>query len=347
VGRIRVVAVTFAIALAALTPGLDESTGAAHREYTVAFVTDGTLSGRELAIARGGEAAAKALGVRYMVADTPYEGPGPPGTKHPFHDLIAVYKTLLAWHVDAIATEGYNPSLRPILGKVRSAGIPLLSSGDDIAAARTLWVSESAPAAYAQALADALASQMGRQGEYAIVVQQGQYPIADEWERLAEAYIARAYPAMKLDGVHVGTGAGDQSEVDGLKAFMSAHPNLKGLLAIVPTEAYMAAEAIVQSHEIGHVFSAGNGGGDFGDLLPGFVRSGAAELVYGGDPMKLGYATVWAAHYLLTRHTFKPGEYQVGGPVGLVTYYAGHQELRLGQPLTITRANADRYAGTF
>ena len=52
-----------------------------------------------------------------------------------------------------------------------------------------------------------------------------------------------------------------------------------------------------------------------------------------------GYLTVWAAKYLLTGHHFRPGAYHVGGPVGLVWYYAKHQELRLGQPLTITKAN--------
>ena len=43
----------------------------------------------------------------------------------------------------------------------------------------------------------------------------------------------------------------------------------------------------------------------------------------------------------LTGHRFKPG------PIGLVRYYARHQELRLGPPLTITKTNADRYANTF
>jgi rhamnose transport system substrate-binding protein len=135
--------------------------------------------------------------------------------------------------------------------------------------------------------------------------------------------------------------------VNSLKSYMSAHPKLKGFVAVTPTETYMAAEAIQQTGMIGQVFSSGNGGGSFGDMLPGFVRSGAADLVFGGNPMRLGYLTVWAAHYLLTGHRFRPGAYQVGGPIGLVYYYAKHQELRLGQPLTITKANVDVYANTF
>jgi len=76
----------------------------------------------------------------------------------------------------------------------------------------------------------------------------------------------------------------------------------------------------------------------------GYVRSGAAEEVIAGDPRKIGYLTVWGANYLLTGHHFRPGAYQVGGPIGLVWYYAKHQELRLGQPLTITKKNVDQYA---
>jgi hypothetical protein len=33
----------------------------------------------------------------------------------------------------------------------------------------------------------------------------------------------------------------------------------------------------------------------------------------------------------------------VGGPVGTVRYYSRNEELRLSQPLTITKANLDQY----
>ena len=54
---------------------------------------------------------------------------------------------------------------------------------------------------------------------------------------------------------------------------------------------------------------------------------------------------MWAADYLASGHTFAPGQYDVGGPVGTVTYDAKNQELPLGQPLTITKANLGQYAG--
>jgi hypothetical protein len=75
------------------------------------------------------------------------------------------------------------------------------------------------------------------------------------------------------------------------------------------------------------------------------VWLGAEEIVCPGDPAKLGCLTVWAADYLGGGHTFAPGSYDVGGPVGTVQYLSHNQELRLGQPLTITKANLGKYAG--
>lgn len=338
--RTTILATALTLSLAALAATLLAREGeAAHRRYTVAFATDGTSSPRVKAIARGGRSAARKLGVQYIL-DGPSLG-GPPD------DLIPTFRSLIARHVDAIATEGYVPELKPILAKVRAAGIKLIASGDDIATRRALWIGQSNPVEYAEALADALASQVKGKGEYAIVRQPGQFPIANKIQNLVAAYVARAYPNMHLDGVVEGSDATGLPEPASVENFMTAHPDLKGFIAVVPRGAYAVAEAITQTGKVGKVFSADNGGGSFGDPLPGYVRSGVAELVFFGNPVKLGYLTVWATNYLLTGHHFKPGAYQVGGPIGLVWYYAKHRELRLGQPLTITKANVDFYANKF
>src|SRR5512132_218519 len=332
--RKTIVAIALAVSLAALAATLSPRPGgAAHRRYTMVNVAYFPSTGI------GGRAAAKRLGMRYILTSDNLGGE---------RGAIRYYKSLIARHVDAIATGGYAPALKPIFRKGRKAGIMLISSGDDIAGGRDLWVNYSDTAAFPRAIADALASQIHDKGEFAILDEQGEFPIAHTWVKEASAYIAKAYPNMKSDGLQTETGAGDQTEVDSIKSFMSAHPNLKGLMGITPTETYMAAEAITQAGRIGQVFSAGNGGSDFkGTPLVGWVRSGAMEDVVVGDPIKLGYLTVWAAHYLLTGHHFRPGAYRVGGPIGLVWYYAKHRELRLGQPITITKKNVDRYANRF
>jgi rhamnose transport system substrate-binding protein len=332
---IRKTIVTIALALSLAAVGstlLAGPSGAAHRRYTIVSVNV------EPAAAIGGRAAAKRLDMRYILAP---DNLGPQGG-------IRYFNSMIARHVDAIVSDGYDPALRPVFRKVRKAGILLVSAGDDIGAKRDLWVNYCGPAAFGRALADALASQIKGKGEYAILGEQGQYPIATTWEKVVKTYVPKAYPNMKLDGVLTETGAGDQAEVDSIKAFMAAHPNLKGLIGVPPTEAYMAAEAITQAGRIGQVFSAGNAGTYLkGTPVVGWVRSGAMVDVINGNPIKLGYLTVWAAHYLLTGHHFRPGAYHVGGPIGLVWYYRTHQELRLGQPLTITKKNLAQYANKF
>ena len=322
------------------------TTRAAHREYTIAYV--GGAADYVQSMARGSREAAKRLGVRYIVTG---------GSAPDDYALSKVYQSLIARHVDAIISGGYDPGLAATFAKVRKAGILLISSGDDIAAKRDLWVTQSDPGSYGRALADALASQMHNKGEYAILEQERQFPIATRWGRLVQGYVAKTYPKMKLDTVIYGTGSWDQTDVDSLKAFISAHPQLRGLIGITPAMAWAAAEAITQAGKVGRVFSAGNGDDRLGDTKsPQYIRSGATELVYVGSPVKLGYLTVWAAKYLLTGHRFKerpkiPQDhagraYQVGAPIGIV-WYLGHGELPAGQPFTVTKANVDRYANKF
>lgn len=331
-----VVGLSLAAAAGALLAG---PSGAAHPKYTIAFASEQASSPRVAAIARGARSAAKRLGVRFILAGPPFAGPG--------DNYAQTFPSLIARHVDAIATEGFDPQLTQALTKVRRAGIMLVASGDDIDAKRALWIGQSDPVEYAQALADALASQMKGRGEYAIARQPGQFPIANEYQRLLESYVAKTYPNMHLDAVIQGSDVNGMPEFASVQKFVAAHPHLRGLIGLVPRAAYSVAEAIIHTHKVGKVFSADNGGGSFGDPLPGYVRKGVAQIVFVGDPVKLGYLTVWATHYLLTGHRFRPGAYQVGGPLGLVSYYAKHQELRLGQPLTITNANVDLYANKF
>jgi ABC-type sugar transport system substrate-binding protein len=176
--RKTTVVIALAVPLAALAATLLAGpSGAAHRKYTIAYFGYGYVN---MPSARR---AAKRLGVRVL-----FPNPRSPS------EWVRTYESLIARHVDAIVTSGFDPRAKPTYRKVRKAGILLISSGDDIAGKRDLWVSQSDSVAYGQALADALASQIGKQGEYAILEQQDEYPIADTWGKVVENYIPRAYP---------------------------------------------------------------------------------------------------------------------------------------------------------
>ena len=256
-------------------------------------------------------------------------------------------KSLVAQHAAAIAIDTENPVL-PALARARAAGIPTVSY--ELRSPGSVWVNQASPAQFAQALADALASQMNQQGQFVIVSclrSAGAYRIVGTYLKLTKAYIQRRYPRMHRVGVAYGdTGNGDV-DTHLFNRLMRAHPHLRGLIFLCPGEAYNQPPLLVQAHKVGEVFTAGNGGDcpPLDDNYLTSVRLGAEEIVCPGDPAKLGYLTVWAADYLAHGHRFAPGRYDVGGPVGTVQYFRHNQELRLGQLLTITKANLAQYAG--
>jgi rhamnose transport system substrate-binding protein len=208
-------------------------------------------------------------------------------------------------------------------------------------------VSQSTPDQYAQALADALSSQMAEGGQYAIVACAPHTSIVPIWLKDVEAYVPQRYPRMKRVAVaYDHTGNGDTHM---FRRLITRHPHLRGMIFLCPLGSYVLPQQVIRAHKVGKVFSAGNGGdcpplSESETPLPHYVRRGAEVIVCPGDPVKLGYLVVWAADYLARGQTFAPGSYDIGGPVGTVQYLAHDAELPLGQPLTITKANVDQYA---
>jgi len=312
------------------------SSGARQTQRTIGLITRDGASGFIDPLETGGQSAATALGDHLAITRA-----------NDTQTQISTIKSLVAQHAAAIAIDTENPVL-PALARARAAGIPTVSY--ELRSPGSVWVNQASPAQFAQALADALASQMNQQGQFVIVSclrSAGAYRIVGTYLKLTKAYIQRRYPRMHRVGVAYGdTGNGDV-DTHLFNRLMRAHPHLRGLIFLCPGEAYNQPPLLVQAHKVGEVFTAGNGGGcpPVDDPYLTSVRLGAEEIVCLGDPAKLGYLTVWAADYLAHGHTFAPGSYDVGGPVGTVQYFSHNQELRLGQLLTITKANVAQYAG--
>jgi len=334
--KLLITLIVFAAAgsAAALLPG--ESNGGAKAPRTIGLITRDGADGFVDPFETGGRSAATALGDHLAITRA-----------NDTQTQISTIKSLVARHAAAIAIDTENPVL-PALARARAAGIATLSY--ELRSPGSVWVNQASPAQFAHALADALASQMNQQGQFVIVSclrSAGAYRIVGTYLKLTKAYIQRRYPRMHRVGVAYGdTGNGDV-DTHLFNRLMRAHPHLRGLIFLCPGEAYNQPPLLVQAHKVGEVFTAGNGGGcpPVDDPYLTSVRLGAEEIVCLGDPAKLGYLTVWAADYLARGHTFAPGSYDVGGPVGTVRYFSHNQELRLGQPLTITTANLAQYAG--
>jgi rhamnose transport system substrate-binding protein len=339
--KLLITLIVFAAAgsAAALLPG--ESNGGAKAPRTIGLITADGADQFFGPFETGGQSAATALGDHLAITranDTPAR--------------ISTIKSLIAQHAAVIAiSPGHSGELKqalPALARARAAGIPTVSY--ELRSPGSLWVNQTSPAQFAHALADALASQMNERGRFVIVSclrSAGAYPVVGTWLKLTKAYIQRRYPRMHRVGVAYGDLGNGDVDTHLFNRLMRAHPQLRGLIFLCPGEAYNQPPLLVHAHKVGKVFTAGNGGGcpPVDDPYLTSVRLGAEEVVCEGDPAKLGYLTVWAADYLASGQTFAPGSYDVGGPVGTVQYFSHNQELRLGQPLTVTKANVDQYAG--
>jgi ABC-type sugar transport system substrate-binding protein len=334
-------AVVVMLALAAVGAGVlvSGSNGARQAQRSIGLVLPDPKTGGLISapVELGGRAAARALGDHLVVI--PADGSDA---------MTSAVNSLVAQHASAIVVstdEGQDTvhAVLPALAKARAAGIPTLSFEQRFPG--SVWVSQSAPEQYAHALVDALASQMHRRGRYVIVPCRPAETIVATWLKATEAYTPRRYPNMQRVGVvYGGTGNGDAGTLV-LAPLLRAHPQLRGLIFLCPSESYTGPPQLVKAHKVGEVFSAGNGA-DCPPLYSAYawnVRRGAEEIVCAGDPIKLGYLTVWAADHLGRGHTFTARRYAVGGPVGGVSYDASAQELPLGRPITITRANLAEY----
>jgi ABC-type sugar transport system substrate-binding protein len=332
-----------ALALAAVAAGVltSSSSGAANEQRTIGIVLPDPNSGAPLSreVEPGASAAASALGDHLVVI--PADGPAA---------MTSAVKSLIAQHAAAIIVntdqgrDTVNAVLR-VLAQARAAGIPTLSYEQQFPG--SVWVTQSTPDQYAQALADALASQMGGKGQYAIVPCRPAETIVQTWTKAIIAYVPQRYPRMKRVAIVYGDTGNGTADVGMFKRLIKGHPHLRGMIFVCPGESYILPPQVINAHKVGKVFSAGNGGTcpPLSVDLARYVRRGAEEIVCAGDPVELGYLVVWAADYLASGHTFAPGQYDVGGPVGTVTYDAKNQDLPLGQPLTITKANLGKYTG--
>jgi rhamnose transport system substrate-binding protein len=324
-----------AVALVAMGVLARNSSGAAKAQRTIGLVVVPT---DDPYIENGGQAAAAALGDQLAVKEAPQGSEAPA-----IESLIAQHVAAIA--VDDLYDQANDPSVTQALAQARQAGIPTLSFGNRLPG--SVWVSLSSAAQEAHAFADALASQMNRRGQFLIVPCAPASPIVGAEVKLIKAYVRHRYPRMKRVGVVTGADGNGPAGSLLLRPLLRKHPHLRGFIFLCQDESYNGPTQLIKQHEVGKVFSVGNGESYVPPLVKPwltYVRVGAEQIVLPGDPAKLGYLTVWAADSLAHGQQLTPGSHAVGGPVGTVQYFSSNEELRLGQPLTITKANLAQYA---
>jgi rhamnose transport system substrate-binding protein len=333
---LRILCALFALALALAACGKKEAPGGAAggggggQSTKVAFVPKLVGIPYFEAMKEGGDKAAKDLGVSFL-----YQGDT---TADPAKQA-EIINSLVQQKVSALAVAPNDPAaIGPLLKRAADAGIKVYTSDTDAPdSVRQVFVNQAEDQGIGETTAEALASQMGGKGKWAIVSCGQTAQNLNNWIDIEKKYISSKYPGMQLvDTVYAGE---DQAKsVQLAKDLMTAHGDLSGLIGQCSVSAPGVAQAVTELNRIGKVFTTGIS-------TPGsmkqYIKSGAAAKVVLWDVVKLGYLTVWAGQQLVEGKTFS-AETDVP-TVGKVKFDEAKKQLILGPPLVFTKENVDQY----
>lgn len=311
------------------------ATSGGGKQVTVAFVPKLVGIPYFTAMQKGGEQAASELGVEFV-----YQGP----TTADSAKQIEIINSLITRKVDALAVAPDDPAaVKPILERAKEQGITVLTSDTDAPdAPREAWVNQATTEAIGTAVTDALASQMGGKGKWAIVSCGPTAQNLNAWIEVQKQVAKEKYPGMELVGVKF-AGEDQQAAVKIAKDLMTANPDLEGLVGECTTSAPGVAQAITEMDKVGKVVSTGIG---TPTSMAKYIKSGAQAKVVLWDPVNLGYLTVWAGKQLADGKPLQP-ENEVGPPVGTAKFTASDKQLLLGPPITFDKSNIAEYDGKF
>ena len=278
----------------------------------------------------GSERAARDLGV-----DLLFDGPVDSNAAKQ-NEIVENWITL---GVDVIAVAAENrEGISTALRKARSQGIQVVTfDADAMPDARSFFVNQATPQGIGEALMDEAARLCGGEGEFAIICATLTAGNQREWQREIERRRQEKHPGMKLVAVRPCDDLKDRAQSEAT-ALMSAHPNLRLIMAICSPAVPGAAEAVKQAGKKGVVRVIGLG-------LPNenrrYVKEGVTDTVILWKTEDLGYLTVQAA-VALAKGQLKPGAstFKAGA---LGEFRVEGDNILLGKPFLFNRDNIDQF----
>lgn len=229
-------------------------------------------------------------------------------------------------------------SISTALRKAQEAGIKVVTYDADAQEdARSFFANQATAEGIGEKLIDTAAEQMGGEGQFAIITGTLTSANLNLWIEAIKARQAEKYPNMKLVDVRPCDDQKDKAQQEATN-LLSAHPNLKAIVAVCSPAVPGAAEAVKQAGKTGAVKVVGLG-------LPSenrtYIKEGVTQAIVLWNPEDLGYLAVQAGVALAKgdlregAETFsagKLGELQVDG-----------DSLILGEPVVFTKDNIDDF----
>ncbi len=262
-----------------ITPGLGNP-GSGRRVFCTALAT-GALS---LAIGRRGWASPDkpVIGVVVKIGGIPWFNAMQAGIKKQAEALgvnafmvgptsadpalqVRAIEDLIAQKVDVIGVVPNDAGvLEPVLARARQGGIKVITH-ESPKQVNTDWDFELASVeGFGSAYGRRMATALGGKGGYAVFVGSLTVPLHNAWANAAIASIKAQNPDMHLIGDRYGVAEDVDASRSTALDLMSAHPDLKGILAFGSQGPIGAARAVQERHLDGQVqvmgpFSPGQG----------------------------------------------------------------------------------------
>lgn len=299
-------------------------------KLTVALMPKSKGNAYFVSCKQGAEQAARDLGVELL-----FDGPTTPDPAKQ-NEIIENWITL-GVHVIAAACEN-KEGISTALRKARAKGVQVITyDSDAMPDARSFFVNQATPEGIGRTLVTEAARLLDGQGEFAIITASLTAANMNEWQKHIEATRAAQFPNLKMVALRPCDDLKDKAQAEAT-TLLSAHPNLKLLMAICSPAVPGAAEAVKQAGKAGQVKVIGLG-------LPSenraYVKSGVTQSVILWKTVDLGYLTVEAA-VALARGELKPGAATFQSR-RLGTLQMQGDNLLLGQPFIFNAGNIDQF----
>lgn len=185
---------------------------------------------------------------------------------------------------------------------------------------------------------DELAKRIGEQGTVGIVSGEATATNLNTWINFMQQRVKEKYPKINLLPPQFAGGTA-QRAFQLATDLMTAHPDLKGLIAVASTTCPGVAQAIESAGKIGQVIGTGYGSPN---TIRSYLKSGAFGFSVLWNPRDLGYLTVWAGKQLIDAKPFAESN-AVPGLEASVKYDSATKVLLLGPPAVFTKENVDQF----
>jgi len=252
-----------------------------------------------------------------------------------------IVRSFIQRGVSVIVVAPNDPdSMAPVLREAQAKGIKVMTSDTDAPnSVRDVFVSQASTQKIGETLTDSLLTAMGGKGKYAIVSCGETAENLNSWIKVQRAYTAQKYPQVQIvDVVYAGE---DQARSTQMAAdLMNAHPDLTGLVGECTSSAPGVAQAVKDANKIGKVFTVGLG---TPQAMKPYLADGSSSGAILWDVEQLGYLTAWAGDQLANGKSLQPVNH-VSDKLASVSWDPATKTLLLGDPLVITKDNADRFS---